>query len=139
MKKNEGRIPRGKDVVATARGNITNESRNNLHSERERERESAIILFLVLFLSAFLSLSARFLQELLMYSDVRLVAPLLMDFPIFSFLHRARRFSLPGFTRFPCVSLSPERLSARLIDSRTPSRAFSACLPSRLFDISPSR
>lgn len=54
----------------------------------------------VLSSSASLSLS---LQELLMYSGVRMVAPPLMEFPIFSFLHRPRSSSL-GFARLLCRS-----------------------------------
>lgn len=60
------------------------------------------------------------LQELLMYSGVRMVAPPLMEFPIFSFLHRPRSSSL-GFARLLCRS----RLSVRSIDSRT-SRVFAS-------------
>lgn len=64
-----------------------------------------------------------------MYSGVRLVAPPLMEFPIFSFLHHPRsplclvlRASPVSVSlSFSLVSLS-RRLSVRLIDSRTSSR-----------------
>lgn len=75
------------------RGNVTNESRNNPHS-RSTASSSPCSLH---------PSPPHSVWELLMYSGVRMVAPPLMEFPIFSFLHRSRSFLL-GFTRFLCRS-----------------------------------
>lgn len=59
------------------------------------------------------------MEELLMYSGARLVAPLLMEFPIFSFPSTRLCSSFPS--RSPPSLLSPTRsLLAALIDCQTP-------------------
>lgn len=68
-----------------------------------------------------------------MYSDVHLVAPPLMEFPIFSFLHRPRSPLYLGFTRFPCFFLFLPRqsflASVRSLDRFSNFFPPFACLP----------
>lgn len=90
---------------------VSNESRNNLCS---------LLVSFSFSRRLFSPLRLLPMEELLMYSGARLVAPLLMEFPIFSFPSTRLCSSFPC-ARSPAISPTPpSSVHTVLIDCQTP-------------------